>query len=253
MIYKCEYVQKIGARKFTKSNGLFRGPLRDEGPSPRWRPKPKMKAQAQDEGPNPWRKAQAQEGRPKSTKHEGKVQAHFRTICLCRYVNLRSQYLTIAPLDPAVILIHAACVCYIFCIKIWESSNRANVHYSVLSGNSSVLPAFYFFPLLLFSMLHSPLYSFLFFLPTPLVFNFFYLNKWFIAIWLHFHHSTYHFFSTTHIPLLFFFFLYFFHCLLLPLHSPINSSLILLFKHTSMGRDKPSSFSSPSHIIFFIL
>ena len=30
------------------------------------------------------------------------------------------------------------------------------------------------------------------------------------------------------IPLLFLFFLYFFHCLLLPLHSPINSSLILL-------------------------
>ena len=30
------------------------------------------------------------------------------------------------------------------------------------------------------------------------------------------------------IPLLFLFFLYFFHCLLLPLHSPINSSLTLL-------------------------
>ena len=167
-----------------------------------------MKAQIhEDEGPNPWRKAQAQEERPKPKKKgpspRRKVQAHFRTICLCRYVNLRSQYLPIAPLDPAVILIHAACVCYIFCIKIWESSNRSNVHYSVLSGNCSVLSAFYFFPLLLFSMLHSPLYSFLFFLPTPLVFNFFLVNKWLIAIWFHFHHHlpflylpfTFHFFS----------------------------------------------------------
>ena len=36
------------------------------------------------------------------------------------------------------------------------------------------------------------------------------------------------FLSPIHIPLLFLFFLYFFHCLLLPLHSPINSSLISL-------------------------
>ena len=208
--------------------------------------------EAQDEGPNPWR------WRPKSMKKgpspRRKVQAHFRTICLCRYVNLRSQYLPIAPLDPAVILIHAACVCYIFCIKIWESSNRSNVHYSVLSGNCSVLSAFYFFPLLLFSMLHSPLYSFLFFLPTILVFDFFYLNKWFIAIWLHFHHSTYHFFSTTHIPLLFLFFLYFFHCLLLPLHSPINSSLILLTNTHPNGEGQTLLFLfSISHHIFHSL
>ena len=38
--------------------------------------------------------------------------------------------------------------------------------------------------------------------------------------------------SPTHIPLLFLFFLYFFHCLLLPLHSPINTSLFFSSQHT---------------------
>ena len=113
-------------------------------------------------GSSPRRKAQAQEERPKPKKKgpspRRKVQAHFRTICLCRSVNFGSTYLPLAPLDPAVFLIHAACVCYVFWIQISESSNRSNVNYSVLSGHSSVLSIFQFFLLLLFSMLHSPPY-----------------------------------------------------------------------------------------------
>ena len=134
----------------TKSNGLLRGPLRGGLPwGPRWkaqtqdgRPKLKKKAQTQEGGPNPRRKSKKHEGRPKSTKHEGKVQAHFRRICLCRSVNLRSPYLPLAPLDRAVILIHAAHGCQLFPNKISEASNRWNVQDSVLSAHCSVLSVF---------------------------------------------------------------------------------------------------------------
>ena len=60
--------------------------------------------------------------------------------------------------------------------------------------------------------------------------------------------------SPIHIPLLFPFFLYFFHCLLLPLHSPINSSLILLFKTHPNGEGQTLLFLfSISHHIFHSL
>ena len=144
--------------------------------------RPKKGAQAHEGGPNPRRRPKSMKEGPGSQSMRKGPSPDFRTFCLCRLVNLRSPYLPIAPSDLAVILIHAACGCQVYGIKISESSNRWNVHYAALSAHCSVLSAFYFFPLLLFSMLHSPLYSFLFFLPTILVFDFFYLNKWFIAI-----------------------------------------------------------------------
>ena len=87
------------------------------------------------------------------------------------------------------------------------------------------------------------------FLPTLLVLDFFYLNKWLIST---FHHHLPFLYLPLKIPLLFLFFLYFFHCLLLPLHSPINTASFFSSIHTSMGRDKPSpfSFSSPPYFPF---
>ena len=54
----------------------------------------------------------------------------------------------------------------------------------------------------------------------------------------------------THIPLLFLFFLYFFLCFLLPLHSPINTSLFFSSQHTILLRP---FFNTPSHIIFLAI
>ena len=53
-------------------------------------------------------------------------------------------------------------------------------------------------------------------------------------------------FSPIHIPLLFPFFVYFFHCLLLPLHFPINRSLFLFTNthHNEEGQTLLFLFSS---------
>ena len=88
------------------------------------------------------------------------------------------------------------------------------------------------------------------FLPTSLMLDFFYLNKWLIST---FHHHLPFLYLPLKIPLLFLFFLYFLHCLLLPLHSPINSSLILLFKTHLNGEGQTLPFLFLFSIIFSIL
>ena len=126
-----------------------------------------QEAQTQEGGPNPRWKAQINEGRPRFTKHEERPKPRFSD-------NLPVQISQ--PVKPISLNCTVRSSCNFITI---QQLKRAGFR-----SKCALLSAvrFYFFPLLLFSMRHSPLYSFLFFLPTRLVFNFFYVNKWLIAI-----------------------------------------------------------------------